>query len=209
MPAASRPPRTRDDAADDVVGLRVLAHPLRLRLLSLLTGRAYSAAEAARELDQTQANVSYHLRRLRNAGLVDLVEEVGVRGGTAKRYRHDPGSGDRLAPGGPAAYPAVAAALAEELRRRAADRVPDSEGALTDAELWLDPADWHGIRARARALGEELHAAARAPEAALADAVRVSATVVLFEMVADGHGGARPAGAPEHAASPEHEGPAE
>ncbi|WP_268815939.1 helix-turn-helix domain-containing protein [Amycolatopsis alkalitolerans] len=39
----------------------MLAHPLRLRLLSLLTGASLSAAEAARELGETQANVSYHL----------------------------------------------------------------------------------------------------------------------------------------------------
>ncbi|AXK36326.1 ArsR family transcriptional regulator [Streptomyces armeniacus] len=194
MPAAPRhPPRSQED----VVGLRVLAHPLRLRLLSLLTGRAYSAAEAARVLDQTQANVSYHLRRLLAAGLVELVEEVEVRGGTAKRYRHDPDSGGRLTADSTAEYLVVATALGEELRRRAADRAPDSLGELTDAELWLDPEDWHGIRERARRLGEDLHAAARPPEAASAGAVRVSATVVLFEMTGGGDAGAGTAGSPE------------
>ncbi|MFC4560254.1 helix-turn-helix domain-containing protein [Nocardiopsis mangrovi] len=68
--------------------LRVLAHPLRLRLLSLLTGAAMSAAEAARELGETQANVSYHLRRLHDAGLLEAAGQTEIRGGLAKRYRH-------------------------------------------------------------------------------------------------------------------------
>ncbi len=68
-PGTSRTRAAPDAAAGSaaseasVADLRVLAHPLRLRLLSLLTGEAYSAAEAARLLDQSQANVSYHLRR--------------------------------------------------------------------------------------------------------------------------------------------------
>nr|WP_243683223.1 winged helix-turn-helix domain-containing protein [Clavibacter michiganensis] len=59
----------------DLRDLRVIAHPLRLRLLSLCTRSPVSASEAARELGETQANVSYHLRRLREAG---LLEEAGV-----------------------------------------------------------------------------------------------------------------------------------
>ena len=42
--------------------LRSVAHPLRLRMLSLLTGTAMSAAEVARELEITHANASYHGR---------------------------------------------------------------------------------------------------------------------------------------------------
>ena len=49
-----------------------------------------SAAEVAREIGGTQANASYHLRQLYDAGLLDVAEEVSVRGGQAKRYRHDP-----------------------------------------------------------------------------------------------------------------------
>ncbi|MCT2589668.1 helix-turn-helix domain-containing protein [Streptomyces sp. N2-109] len=178
-------PEPRSRAA--VGGLRVLAHPLRLRLLSLLTGAAFSAAEAARALDETQANVSYHLRRLHAAGLVELVEEIGVRGGRAKRYRHDPGSGEHLVAQSPEEHLLVAAALGEELRRRSAERSPAGEGELTDAELWIDPGEWQAIRQHARELGEELHAAARPPHTP--GAVRVSATVVLFEMTRDGGSG--------------------
>ncbi|OEV01569.1 transcriptional regulator [Streptomyces qinglanensis] len=163
--------------------LRVLAHPLRLRLLSLLTGEAYSAAEAARLLDQSQANVSYHLRRLHKAGLVEAVGEVTVRGGTAKRYRHDPDSGERLGRGVPQgvdAYLALAGALGEELRRRTAQRDTGVRGEMTDAEVWLEPEVWAGVRERAREVGDELHRCALPP--GTDGAVRVSATMVLFAM---------------------------
>ena len=42
--------------------LRALAHPVRLRILSLLTGADLTAADVARELGITHANASYHLR---------------------------------------------------------------------------------------------------------------------------------------------------
>ena len=42
--------------------LRALAHPVRLRILSLLTGADLTAADVARELGLTHANASHHLR---------------------------------------------------------------------------------------------------------------------------------------------------
>ena len=66
--------------------LRATAHPLRLQMLSLLTGAELSAAEVARELDVSQANASYHLRLLHDAGLLVIASEETVRGGRAKRY---------------------------------------------------------------------------------------------------------------------------
>jgi DNA-binding transcriptional ArsR family regulator len=160
--------------------LRVLAHPLRLRILSLLTGAAMSAAEAARELGETQANVSYHLRRLHEAGLLEVTEEVQIRGGKAKRYRHDPDSGPRFTQARPEEQQVLAAALAGELRRRTEHRLPDSRAALTDAELWVDETTWQQAVEQARELGKLLHQAARPPRTA--DAIRVSATISLFVM---------------------------
>ena len=71
-----------------ISSLRATAHPLRLRMLSLLTSSAMSAAEVARELDITHANASYHLRLLHDADLVVVESEERIRGGVAKRYRH-------------------------------------------------------------------------------------------------------------------------
>ncbi|WP_055499735.1 ArsR/SmtB family transcription factor [Streptomyces albus] len=178
-------PHSPPNAADDpsVADLRVLAHPLRLQLLSLLTGQAYSAAEAARVLGQSQANVSYHLRRLHKAGLVDAVGEVTVRGGTAKKYRHDPLSGELLGSGarqGVDSYLALAGALGEELRRRTAQRNTSVPGEMTDAEVWLDPQVWADALRRARELGDDLHRHALPP--GTPGAIRASATMVLFTM---------------------------
>src|SRR5262245_28201919 len=82
-----------------VEALRALAHPIRLRILSLLTGASMTAAEVARELGLTHANASYHLRQLREAGTIQVAGEERIRGGTAKRYRYDP---DRDLPKPPA-----------------------------------------------------------------------------------------------------------
>jgi len=160
--------------------LRALAHPLRLRLLSLLTGTAMSAAEAARELDDTQANVSYHLRRLHDAGLLYVVEEVSVRGGRAKRYRHDPASGRRFLARDPDEEALLAATLAGELRRRTDYRRPGSPSAMTDAELWVDEHTWQQALAHARALSVLLHKAAKPPRTR--GTRRVSATISMFAM---------------------------
>ncbi|PYC74030.1 transcriptional regulator [Streptomyces tateyamensis] len=160
--------------------LRALAHPLRLRLLSLLTNQPMSAAEAARELGESQANLSYHLRRLHAAGLLELVEEVSVRGGQAKRYRHDPQSGSKVAPSTVEEHQLMVSALAAELRRRTAQRALAARSATTDAELWVDPAVWAEALARAGELGVLLHDAAQRPHAP--GAVRVSATMVLFQL---------------------------
>ncbi|GAA4544152.1 ArsR/SmtB family transcription factor [Amycolatopsis samaneae] len=161
-------------------GLRVLAHPLRLRILSALTGTAMSAAEAARELGETQANVSYHLRRLHEAGLLDIAEEVRIRGGLAKRYRHDPESGARLAERSPAEDSALLATVTEELKRRADARAPGKPSSLTDAELWVTPEVWARALHQATELSRLLHDAARPPRTR--GAVRVSASVALFEL---------------------------
>ncbi|MFD9888645.1 ArsR/SmtB family transcription factor [Amycolatopsis sp. NPDC059027] len=161
--------------------LRVLAHPLRLRILSLLTGTAMSAAEAARELDETQANVSYHLRRLHEAGLLDIVEEVRIRGGRAKRYRHDPESGPRLTGRSPEEDHVLLASVAEELKRRLEFRAPEHPASITDAEVWVDPAVWAQALCQATELSRLLHDAAEPPRTA--GTVRVSASVALFELL--------------------------
>jgi len=170
-------------AASTTSSMRVLAHPLRLRLLSLLTGSAMSAAEAARHLGQSQANVSYHLRRLHEAGLVELVEEERIRGGWAKRYRHDPDSGSTLRARDLEEQQVLLQVVAAELRRRSAARTPRAAGAFTDAELWVSPYVYQQALAAARHVGHLLHDSAQAPRTP--GTVRVSATVSLFLMQPD------------------------
>ena len=59
--------------------LKAVAHPLRLRILALLSDRPHNVTEMSRELDAVQAIVSQQLRILRSHRLVD----VSRRGGFA------------------------------------------------------------------------------------------------------------------------------
>lgn len=166
-----------------MASLRALSHPVRLQMLSLLTGASFSAAELARELGLTQANASYHLRTLLAAGVIRAAGTQKVRGGTAKRYRYEPDAPRDSEPGpgrDPGAEMLFAEALGEQLVRRSAHRRTDGRGTTTDAELWVTPELWHDLRNRVAAAMAELHRAARPPRTA--GTVRVSATVALFEM---------------------------
>ncbi|GAA5146556.1 hypothetical protein GCM10023340_17620 [Nocardioides marinquilinus] len=166
-----------------VSALRAVAHPVRLRILSLLTGTAMSAAEVARELDLTHANASYHLRVLLDADELVLDGEETIRGGVAKRYRYPherrgrhprpgrTGHGDRVA---------WARAVGVELERRIGSRRPRRPQQSSDLEGWVDPETW----SRALALLEEasmlLHDANRPPRTE--GTVHVSLTAAAFEM---------------------------
>lgn len=110
----------------EVGALRALAHPIRLRILSLLTGTAMSAAELSRELGISQANASYHLRVLASAGEVVQAGEQKIRGGVAKKYRHPwrDRPEDARAPGRAADEQRLfTEAVAQKLVRRSAQRV--------------------------------------------------------------------------------------
>lgn len=145
---------------DDVRGLRAGAHPVRLRILSLLTGSAMSAAEIARELDLTHANASYHLRVLARAGEVVEAGEEKVRGGVAKRYRHPWAEQER----GPRDLGLHVRAMGQELVRRYDDRDPAPGRAyFCDAELWVDDETWARALALVEEAGRLVHDAARPP----------------------------------------------
>jgi DNA-binding transcriptional ArsR family regulator len=158
--------------------LRAMAHPVRLQIMSLLTGAPMTAAEVARELGLTHANASYHLRNLLAGGMIVLAGEEKIRGGVAKRYRYDP-AGDRPQ-GHPERDRLIYTAIANELvRRTGAGRWPGI-GLIGDAELWVDPEQWLDIRDRIGALLRELHAIAQPPRTP--GTVRTSTTAAMFEM---------------------------
>ena len=160
--------------------LRAMAHPVRLRILSLLTATAMSAAEVARELDLTHANASYHLRQLHEAGLLVVAGEESIRGGKAKRYRYDldhPGSSSTDPDANALYYQAIAA----ELVHRATTRSRTGEkGTSSDAELWVTRETWNDVVARVSGAVLDLHRAAMPPRTP--DTVHVSLTTALFEM---------------------------
>jgi DNA-binding transcriptional ArsR family regulator len=165
--------------------LRALAHPIRLRIMSLLTGAPMTAAEVARELDLTHANASYHLRNLLAGGLIFVESEEKIRGGVAKRYRYEV-SRDRphhvgKPPAGDEQLRAEFAAFANELIRRTRDaNFPPSRKVLVDAELWVEPEKWAEISTRVAEALVELHQVAQPPRTP--GTIRTSTTAALFEM---------------------------
>jgi DNA-binding transcriptional ArsR family regulator len=163
-----------------------MAHPIRLRILSLLTGAAMTAAEVARELGLTHANASYHLRQLLAVDQIEVAGQERIRGGAAKRYRYNLSRDVRKyreAPG-PAADPARQAlyeALAAELTRRAQQfRWAPEHQHLTDAELWVTPDVWVEARALVDEASARLHHAAQ--PAGTPGTIRGNASFVMFEM---------------------------
>lgn len=166
-----------------LTALRSTAHPLRLRMLSLLTADARSAAEVARELGITHANASYHLRVLLKAELVVVDGEERIRGGIAKRYRH-PWNDTPLDGGTTTATEderqQFLDALLSEASRRYVHRRETDRAVLSDAELWVPPEVWDEASRHLRAAADLVHGAARPPRAD--DAVRISLTTIGFEM---------------------------
>ena len=162
-----------------IAKLRAGAHPLRLRILSLLTGAEMSAAEVARELNITHANASYHLRVLADAGEVVEAGEERIRGGIAKRYRHPWREGHNVADT-PEERLALVRAAADELVRRVGLRRPRSKMSLTDAELWVAPEVWQRVSALVKEATELLHAEAKPPRTR--GTQHVNMTAVLFQM---------------------------
>jgi DNA-binding transcriptional ArsR family regulator len=166
--------------------LRALAHPVRLQIMSLLTGASLTAAEVARELGLTHANASYHLRSLLAAKMILLAGEEKIRGGVAKRYRYDAGhdiaqqqSEDHRTD---AESRSMYVGLANELIRRAGDGQFSGRGGglLVDAELWIEPETWSTIRDRIGQAARDLHDAAKPPRTP--GTIRTSTTLALFAM---------------------------
>lgn len=177
-----------DDAR--VASLRAVAHPTRLRILSLLTGAEMSAAEIARELDMSQANASYHVRQLVEAGHLIETGREKVRGGTAKKYRYVAGEmpaeeRERIPPEQRRPLTAEDAdlmveAYAQELRRRMRSLRPGGVRSETDAEMWVTPKVWEEVTRLVREASHLIHAEAQPPRTE--GTIRVTMQTHLFEM---------------------------
>ena len=182
--------------------MRALAHPVRLRMLSLLTGTAMSAAEVARELDLTHANASYHLRVLADAGELVVDGEEKVRGGLAKRYRYPhEHEGRHVAP--PAERNRDDEALHlratfTELERRMTTSTPRTW--MSDLEGWVDPEVWEQAREHMYAASRLLHDANRPPRSE--GTVHVSFTAFAFAMQPPTQRDTQPPATPDE--EPEH-----
>jgi DNA-binding transcriptional ArsR family regulator len=171
--------------ASDTAALRATAHPVRLRIMSLLTGAPLTAAEVARELGLTHANASYHLRNLLAAGMIVPAGEERIRGGVAKRYRYDAAHdlaqekarGPRSTAHNRALYMAVAGEL---IRRVEQARFSDGGKVMADAELWVEPEIWKAAQEQIAAAARTLHDAAKPPRTP--GTIRTSTSIAMFRM---------------------------
>ena len=171
-----------DDSTTDpeaVARLRATAHPVRLRIMSLLTAEAMSAAEVARALDLTHANASYHLRQLHDVGELVVESEEKIRGGSAKRYRYDATREVPDSHSGPDDRIAHSRATALEVERRLLQAARGA-GSSSDLETWVDVETWRRALDLLHEASHLLHAAAR--PAGTPDTVHVSATSNAFVM---------------------------
>lgn len=170
----------RTDEQREVSTMRATAHPVRLQILSLLTGAELSAAEIARELDISHANASYHLRFLADAGLVEEAGEEKIRGGVAKRYRHPWEQNSRIRAKSPEEAAGHLGAMADEMVRRFAARKDGTRQILSDAEMWVPAETWTQVRDLVEQASRLVHAEAKPPRTP--GTVHVNLTAAAFEM---------------------------
>ena len=169
---------------EQLSALRATAHPVRLRILSLLTGTAMSAAEVARELDISHASASYHLRTLLGVGELEAAGEERIRGGVAKRYRYPherAASAPAPGPRPPAEdFTAYLQAVHREVERRS--RLPRASpgGFGSDIEGWVPPEVWDRVNALLREASGLLHDHNAPPRTE--GTLHVSATLTAFSL---------------------------
>ena len=152
--------------------VKALAHPLRMRILTLLDKRTASPSELAEELGAPLGNVSYHVRQLASFGLIKLVKRTPRRGAIEHHYKAQPRR--QVSDAAWAKVPdivkeaAVKAALAD-VAHRVAGAVesggfnrPDAN--LANVQLRLDEEGWQAVARELAALldrVDEIHEESR------------------------------------------------
>ncbi|MDH6116262.1 DNA-binding transcriptional ArsR family regulator [Kitasatospora sp. GAS204A] len=142
-------------AEDDLVlrspeQFKALGHPVRHRLVNMLRQRPATLRQLAAGLGMAKGTVGYHVRVLREAGLVRLAETRQVRGGTEQYFAlvskgftfHEEAEGGREF--------LIDAALGEMLPLR-----PGQAEHTVLRHLWLSDEEAHALAARLREQAEE------------------------------------------------------
>lgn len=83
------------DQAPEAIDQRLvhaLAHPLRVKILEVLSDHVASPNSLAGRLDMGLSDVAYHTRALDRYGCLELVDTVQKRGATEHFYKAQPGA---------------------------------------------------------------------------------------------------------------------
>jgi DNA-binding transcriptional ArsR family regulator len=81
------PPAKTANASMETTLATIVAHPTRVRCFSILAERTASPVEIAQEIGKDVGHVGYHVRKLQELNLIELVDERPVRGAVEHFYR--------------------------------------------------------------------------------------------------------------------------
>jgi DNA-binding transcriptional ArsR family regulator len=81
------PPAKTAPASMEITLAAIVAHPTRAKAFTILTERKASPVEIAQEIGKDVGHVGYHVRKLLQLNLVELVDERPVRGAVEHFYR--------------------------------------------------------------------------------------------------------------------------
>jgi DNA-binding transcriptional ArsR family regulator len=80
-------PPAKTAASMETTLAAIVAHPTRVRCFSILAERTASPVEIAQEIGKDVGHVGYHVRKLQELDLIELVDERPVRGAVEHFYR--------------------------------------------------------------------------------------------------------------------------
>jgi DNA-binding transcriptional ArsR family regulator len=81
------PPAKTETKPMETTLAAIVAHPTRVRCFSILAERTASPVEIAQEIGKDVGHVGYHVRKLQEMNLIELVDERPVRGAVEHFYR--------------------------------------------------------------------------------------------------------------------------
>jgi DNA-binding transcriptional ArsR family regulator len=85
MPPAKTAPATTTTMETTLAA--IVAHPTRARCFSILAERTASPVEIAQQIGKDVGHVGYHVRKLQQLEMIELVDERPVRGAVEHFYR--------------------------------------------------------------------------------------------------------------------------
>jgi DNA-binding transcriptional ArsR family regulator len=81
------PPAKTKTASMETTLAAIVAHPTRAKAFVILVDRTASPVEIAQEIGKDVGHVGYHVRKLQQLNLIELVDERPVRGAVEHFYR--------------------------------------------------------------------------------------------------------------------------